>query len=128
MQFVFSILLSFTFGLFMLQCQSSEKVKTETAKNAATNSAAATNSNAAANVKTNSQTAHADEHSDDAPRISVEDAKKAFDAGDVVIVDTRAEVAYKNEHIKGAINIPAETFQTRYKEVPKGKKIIAYCS
>ena len=122
MQFLFSILLSLTFGIFMLQCQKSASNQSQTAKNpASTNAAVET-------AKTNTQTAHADEHSDDAPRISLEDAKKAFDEGNVVIIDTRAEVAYKNEHIKGAINIPAETFQTRYKEVPKGKKVIAYCS
>ena len=64
----------------------------------------------------------------DAPRITLADAKKAFDEGNVVFVDTRAETTYKAEHIKGAINIPAEAFQTRYAEVPKDKKIITYCS
>ena len=63
-----------------------------------------------------------------APRITLADAKKAFDDGDVVFVDTRAEVAYKAEHVKGSLNIPAEAFQTRYAEVPKDKKIITYCS
>jgi hypothetical protein len=65
---------------------------------------------------------------DDAPRISLADAKKDFDAGNVVFVDTRAEIAYKQEHIKGAINVPMEAVDTRYKEIPSGKKIIAYCS
>ena len=64
----------------------------------------------------------------DAPRITLADAKKAFDEGKVVFVDTRADVKYKEEHIKGAMNIPAEAFQTRYAEVPKDKKIITYCS
>ena len=118
MQFVLTILLTAAFGLSLLQCEKSTTAgKSDTVKNDANVSSAPTNA-----------TAHADEHSDDAPRISLEDAKKAFDEGYVVIVDTRAEVAYKTEHIKGAINIPAEAFQTRYKEVPKGKKIIAYCS
>lgn len=65
---------------------------------------------------------------DDAPRITLADAKKDFDAGNVVFVDTRAEVQYKQDHIKGAINVPAEAMETRYKEIPTGKKIIAYCS
>ena len=67
-------------------------------------------------------------HADDAPRISLADAKKDFDAGNVVFIDTRAEVTYKQEHIKGAINIPMEAVEMRYKEIPKGRKIIAYCS
>lgn len=65
---------------------------------------------------------------DDAPRISLEDAKKAYDKGGVLFIDTRAEAAYKTEHIKGAINIPVETIEARYKEIPKDKKVIAYCS
>ena len=67
-------------------------------------------------------------HADDAPRISLADAKKDFDAGNAVFVDTRAATSYKQEHIKGAINIPMEAVETRYKEIPTGKKIIAYCS
>jgi len=65
---------------------------------------------------------------DNAPRITLADAKKAFDEGNVIFVDTRAEVAYRQEHVKGSINIPAEAFQTRFGEVPKDKKIITYCS
>ena len=67
-------------------------------------------------------------HSDDAPRITLADATKEFDAGTAIFVDTRAESAYKQEHIKGAINIPAEAMEMRYKEIPTNKKIIAYCS
>jgi hypothetical protein len=63
-----------------------------------------------------------------APRISLADAKKDFDAGNAVFIDTRAEQSFKQEHIKGAINIAAETFEARYKEIPTSKKIIAYCS
>ncbi|CAN5748429.1 hypothetical protein BH20ACI4_BH20ACI4_21270 [soil metagenome] len=83
--------------------------------------------NAQTNTVTKSQT---DEHGheDDAPRITLAEAKKEFDAGNAIFVDTRAEGSYKTEHIKGAINVPAEAAETRYKEIPTGKKIIAYCS
>lgn len=67
-------------------------------------------------------------HADEAPRINVEQAKKDFDGGSVVFVDTRSAEAFNNEHIKGAINIPAGQAATRYKEIPTGKKIIAYCT
>ncbi len=67
-------------------------------------------------------------HADDAPRITLADAKKDFDAGNTIFVDTRGEAAYKNEHIKGSINITTETIEAKYKELPKDKKIIAYCS
>jgi|SRR5215213_6358081 len=68
------------------------------------------------------------EHTDDAPRISLADAKKDFDSGNAVFVDTRAEIAYKAEHVKGSINVPMEAVEMRYKEIPTDKKIIAYCS
>jgi 3-mercaptopyruvate sulfurtransferase SseA len=89
----------------------------------------ASTANKAAN-NSNKSAPKADEqgHTDYAPRISLADAKKDFDAGSAIFVDTRAEASYKNEHIKGSINIPAETVETRYKEIPTDKKIIAYCS
>ncbi len=67
-------------------------------------------------------------HADEAPRITLAEAKKEFDAGTAIFVDTRDMVSYRNSHIKGAINIPMETVQMRWKEIPLGKKIIAYCS
>jgi len=81
-------------------------------------------------VKTNPVAPKVDEHghADDAPRITLEEAKKEFDAGNAIFIDTRAEAAYKNEHIKGAINMTVDAVESRYKEIPAGKKIIAYCS
>lgn len=72
----------------------------------------------------------ADEHPpiDDAPRITLADAKKDFDAGTAIFVDTRNDASYKLEHIKGSINISADMLEAKYKELPKDKKIIAYCS
>jgi 3-mercaptopyruvate sulfurtransferase SseA len=65
---------------------------------------------------------------DDAPRITLADAKKDFDNGTAVFVDTRADILYRTEHVKGAISIPAEAAEQRYREIPTDKKIIAYCS
>lgn len=82
-------------------------------------------------AKTNTATApQADEHghADDAPRITLADAKKDFDDGQAIFIDTRGEGNFKNEHIKGAMNIPVEFAETRYKEIPTDKKIIVYCS
>jgi 3-mercaptopyruvate sulfurtransferase SseA len=65
---------------------------------------------------------------DDAPRITLEEAKKAFDEGKAFIIDARAEEAYKAEHIKGAVNIRQDTLDARLKEIPRDKTIIVYCS
>ena len=72
-----------------------------------------------------------DEHADDghdAPRISLADAKKDYDAGNAVIVDVRDADAFKLEHIKGSLNIPLAQLDANINKIPKGKKIIAYCS
>lgn len=62
------------------------------------------------------------------PRISLEDAKKGFDDASVVIVDARAVDIYKQDHIKGALNIPIGSASSEFDKLPKGKKIIVYCS
>ena len=62
------------------------------------------------------------------PRIALADAKKDYDAGTVVVVDSRPEGAYKQEHITGAINIPIGSTNDKFDAIPKGKKIIVYCS
>ena len=68
------------------------------------------------------------ETADNVPRITLEDAKKDYDNGTAVIIDSRPEVSYKQEHIAGALNIPLGSPETRFSEIPKGKKIIVYCS
>jgi hypothetical protein len=74
----------------------------------------------------------ADEHNhaddDKIARISLEEAKKEFDAGNAVFVDTRDVSSHRFARIKGAIHLPAEAASMRWKEIPTGKKIIAYCS
>jgi hypothetical protein len=119
MRYILMMTAVFALGLSVLTaCQdAAPPVKIETAK--------AANSNSTANVAAQTDS-HG--HEDNAPRITLADAKKDFDAGNVVFVDTRAETAYKQEHIKGAINMPMEAFEAKYKGIPTGKKIIAYCS
>ena len=63
-----------------------------------------------------------------ASRISLADAKKDFDAGNVVFIDTRSKTAFDNEHVKGALNVPLNDFENAHKSLSKDKKIIAYCS
>ena len=65
---------------------------------------------------------------DNAPRITLADAKKDYDAGKAVIVDVRDANTYVQEHIKGSINIPLAEVNGSLDKLPKGKKIIAYCS
>jgi rhodanese-related sulfurtransferase len=65
---------------------------------------------------------------DGARRISVEELHKLWEKGDVLIIDTRAESAYKDEHIKGSISMPTGTVLDRIDELPRNKMIAAYCT
>ena len=125
MRFIFSIFAVFALGLGILTaCQDTAPTVnvTETAKTTNTNSTTVNSApNAAPKVDEHG-------HADEAARISLTEAKKEFDAGNAVFLDTRAEAAYNNEHIKGALNVTEATLEEKYKEIPKGKKIIAYCS
>jgi 3-mercaptopyruvate sulfurtransferase SseA len=65
---------------------------------------------------------------DNARRISAEELHKLWEKGDVLIIDTRAESAYKDEHIKGSISMPTGTVLARIDELPRNKMIVAYCT
>ena len=67
---------------------------------------------------------------DEVPRVSVEDAKAAFDSGSAIIVDVRSAQAFQSSHIPGAINIQLGEFETNPTELdlPKDQWIITYCT
>jgi len=67
-------------------------------------------------------------HEDTAERISIGDAKKEYDAGNAVFIDTRDSRSFAVEHIRGAINIPENEVDALFNTIPMGKKLIAYCS
>ena len=65
---------------------------------------------------------------DNARRITATELHDLYQKGDVVIIDTRAEPAYKDEHIKGSISMPTGTVLSRLDELPRDKMIVAYCT
>lgn len=63
------------------------------------------------------------------PRVRVDEAKTAQDNGKAIIIDVRGTEAFKTSHIKGAIDFPLTRLeQGDFKDLPKDKRIIAYCS
>jgi len=70
----------------------------------------------------------AQQASEQAPRISKEEAEKLFKQGKAVFVDVRTEHTYSIGHIKGAISIPGSQLAMRITEIPPKKKIITYCA
>ena len=67
---------------------------------------------------------------DDVPRLTVEQAKAAVDAGAAVIVDVRSREAYETSHIAGALFVPLEDFENNITSLDLGKEqwIITYCT
>lgn len=63
---------------------------------------------------------------DQVPRVSVQDAKAAFDAGAAVFVDVRSPEAYADSHIPGALNIPLGEIEARISELNPDGWIIPY--
>jgi|SRR6185369_17228058 3-mercaptopyruvate sulfurtransferase SseA len=103
------IFLAFIVGAGLIACNSNETLISQ-APRPATQSTAAT------------------PPPDNARRITAEELHKLWEANDVVIIDTRAESAFKQEHIKGSISVPAGTLATKFDQLPKGKLIAAYCT
>lgn len=48
-------------------------------------------------------------------------------SGEVTILDVRPAEEFRAGHIAGAISIPLAEIETRLKELPKRKQIVAYC-
>jgi len=71
---------------------------------------------------------HGHTEGQDAPRISLEEAKKAFDEKSATFIDTHVKATYDAGHIPGAINITVQDLEAKFNTIPKGKRIIAYCS
>jgi 3-mercaptopyruvate sulfurtransferase SseA len=61
-------------------------------------------------------------------RISLADAKAAFDAESAVFLDVRDAQSYAEAHIPGALNIPVNDLPQRLDELDPSDWIITYCT
>ena len=59
-------------------------------------------------------------------RVSLSDAKAAYDAGTAVFLDVRASSSYEASHIPGAVSIPLNELPSRMGELDQGSWIIPY--
>ncbi|MDK2917516.1 MAG: hypothetical protein PWQ37_249 [Candidatus Petromonas sp.] len=59
-------------------------------------------------------------------KISVDEIEKHMSEG-AILVDIRNEDAYKEGHIKGALNIPMKSLPFRMSELDKNKDILVIC-
>ena len=103
------LFLAFILGAGVLACNSNETLLSQTPRSA-------------------NQTAPATPPPDNARRITAAELHALWEKNEVVIIDTRTELTYKQEHIKGAILVPAGTLASKFDQLPKGKMIAAYCT
>jgi 3-mercaptopyruvate sulfurtransferase SseA len=103
------VFLAFIVGAGLIACNSNETLLSQ-------------------NPRPANQSAPATPPPDNARRITAEELHKLWEANEVVIIDTRSESAYKQEHIKGSILVPAGTLAAKFDQLPKGKMIVAYCT
>jgi rhodanese-related sulfurtransferase len=64
----------------------------------------------------------------DVRRVTLAQAKQAYDDQSAVFLDVRAADSYAEAHIPGAVNIPLAQIESRMNELPKDRWIIPYCT
>ena len=64
------------------------------------------------------------------PRVSLADAKAAFDNGSAVFVDVRSSEAYQTSHVPGAVSVPLDEIENNPAglNLDKEQWIITYCT
>jgi hypothetical protein len=65
---------------------------------------------------------------DGVARVSVGDAKAAYDLQQAVFVDVRDRAFYQENHIPGALSIPLNELEGRLGELDPADWIITYCT
>jgi len=62
------------------------------------------------------------------PTLRSDAVKRLLDVREpVVLVDMRKPAEYKAGHLPGAISLPITELERRYREIPKGPRVILYC-
>jgi 3-mercaptopyruvate sulfurtransferase SseA len=79
-------------------------------------------------ASTQAATAEENAYAPEIQRVSLADAKAAFDQKTALFVDVRAADSYQAGHISGAVNIPLGELEGRAGELDSSRWIITYCS
>ena len=62
------------------------------------------------------------------PTLRSDAVKRLLDVREpVVLVDMRKPTEYRAGHLPGAISLPVTELERRYREIPKGPRVILYC-
>ena len=63
----------------------------------------------------------------DAEPVEMDELLKRARSKQVVVLDTRPATEYVAGHIAGAISVPVDDLQQRWRQLPKSKEYVAYC-
>jgi 3-mercaptopyruvate sulfurtransferase SseA len=66
--------------------------------------------------------------SGEVPRLSLEEAKTAYDKNEALFLDVRSTGSYASSHILGAQSIPLGELESRTGELDPNQWIITYCT
>jgi rhodanese-related sulfurtransferase len=55
------------------------------------------------------------------------DLERLMASGDVVLIDVRPALEFEHGHLAGALAIPVEELAQRLADLPRDKRIVAYC-
>ena len=66
--------------------------------------------------------------SQDHLRVSLDEAKKHYDAGTAIFLDVRGVEEYRSAHVPGALSIPLAEIEARSGELSPEARIITYCT
>lgn len=90
---------------------------------------AATTASPAAKPATDPMPPATQSQEDAMPRVKADEAKAEVAQGAAVVIDVRGTDAYKISHIKSALDYPLTRLEAGdFKDIPQGKRIIAYCT
>ena len=59
--------------------------------------------------------------------VDLDELQRLVEEGDVMLLDVRPELEYRQGHIAGARSIPVAELERRLAEVPRDREVVAYC-
>ncbi len=62
------------------------------------------------------------------PRVTAQELHESMANDEVIVIDVRSSTAYAAAHIPGSLHIPLVAIEGQLQSLPKGKKIVTYCT
>lgn len=59
--------------------------------------------------------------------VDLEQLRREYESGEVVLIDVRPDEEYRSGHIEGARTVPVDRLEEALEELPEDREIVAYC-